>query len=76
MEALLQPAKKNKQDAQAKRKRYVDEPRRYLSFEKGDYVHFRLHKNRFASLKGNTNTKLALRYYGPYKIIPKVDEVA
>ena len=49
---------------------------RYLSFEEGDYVHLRLHKNRYAPLKGNTNTKRAHRYYGPYKIIRKVGEVA
>ena len=69
-------AKKNMQDAQAKQKKYADVRRRYLSFKEGDYVHLRLHKNRYASLKGNTNTKLAHRYYGPYKNIHKVGEVA
>ena len=76
MEALLQLAKKNMQDAQAKKKKYADQWRRYMSFEARDYVHLRLHKNCYASLKGNTNTKLAHKYYTPYRIIYKVGEVA
>ena len=39
MDALLQLAKKNMQDAQAKQKKYADERRRYLSFEVRNYVH-------------------------------------
>ena len=64
MDALVRLAKKNMQDAQAKK--YADECRRYLFYEEGDYVHLHLHKNQYASLKGNTNTKLA---HIPYRVI-------
>ena len=57
-------------------KHYEDAHRRPLSFQEGDLVFLRIPKSRYSSLKGNTCTKFAHRYYGPFKVLRKVGEVA
>ena len=46
------------------------------SFEVGDLVYLRLQPYRQSSLKKKGAEKLKPRFYGPYKIIRKVGEVA
>ena len=46
------------------------------SFEVGDFVYLRLQPYRQSSLKKKGAEKLQPRFYGPYKIIRKVEEVA
>ena len=46
------------------------------SFEVGDLVYLRLQPYRQSSLKKNGAEKLKPRFYGPYKVVRKVGEVA
>ena len=46
------------------------------SFEVGDLVYLWLQPYRQSSLKQKGAEKLKPRFYGPYKVIPKVREVA
>ena len=46
------------------------------SLEVGDFVYLRLQPYRQSSLKKKGAKKLQPRFYGPYKIIRKVEEVA
>ena len=46
------------------------------NFEVGDFVYLRLQPYRQSSLKKKGAEKLQPRFYGPYKIIRKVEEVA
>ncbi|GJU03264.1 reverse transcriptase [Tanacetum coccineum] len=45
-------------------------------FDVGEYVYLRLHDYRQVSLAWREGQKLTKRYYGPYKIIEKIGEVA
>ena len=41
-----------------------------------DLVHLRLHPHKQTTIKGKGSEKLKPRFYGPYKVIQKVGEVA
>ncbi len=55
---------------------YADRHRVERSFEVGDLVFLRLQPYRQSSLKQKGAEKLKPRYYGPYKIVRKVGQVA
>ena len=55
---------------------YADKHRIERSFEVGDLVYLRLQPYRQSSLKKKGAEKLKPRFYGPYRIIRKVGEVA
>ena len=55
---------------------YADRHRVERSFEVGDLVYLRLQPYRHTSLKKKRAEKLKPRFYGPYRVIRKVGEVA
>jgi len=64
------------EQAQAVYKRHYDKGHRELRFAVGEWVWLRLHQRAASSLKTPTAGKLRPRYYGPYRIIAIVNEVA
>jgi hypothetical protein len=64
------------EQAQQHAKQYYDKKHRDISFAIGDWVWLRVRHRLPASLLDATKGKLRLRYYGPYKIIAVVNEVA
>ena len=64
------------QAAQNQQKIYADRHRVERSFEVGDFVYLRLQPYRQSSLKKKGAERLQPHFYGPYKIIQKVGEVA
>ena len=57
-------------------RKYAKRHRVERSFEVGDFVYLRLQPYQQSSLKKKGAEKLQPRFYGPYKIIRKVGEVA
>jgi hypothetical protein len=62
--------------AQEQMKKYVDQSRRDVRFEVGDWVFLKLRPHRQHYVIRRIHQKLAARFYGPFKIIEKVGEVA
>ncbi len=73
---ILRVLKKNIQQAQNQQKLYGDQHWIERSFEVGDMVYLRLQPYRQSSLKKSGPEKLKPRFYGPYRVSPKVGEVA
>ena len=73
---ILKILKENLQIAQNQQNLYADKHRIERSFEVGDLVYLRLQPYRQSSLKKKGAEKLKPRFYGPYRIIRKVEEVA
>ena len=73
---ILKILKENLQTAQNQQKLYANKHRIEQSFEVGDLVYLRLQPYRQSSLKNKGVEKLKPRFYGPYRIIRKVGEVA
>ena len=73
---ILKILKENLQTAQNQQKLYADKHRIERSFEVEDLVYLRLQPYRQSSLKKKRAEKLKPRFYGPYRIIRKVGEVA
>ncbi|CAJ2640536.1 unnamed protein product [Trifolium pratense] len=62
--------------AQQQMQAYANQKRRDLKFEVGEWVFLKLRPHRQHSVIRRINQKLAARYYGPFKIIEKIGEVA
>ncbi|MCI15906.1 hypothetical protein A2U01_0037046, partial [Trifolium medium] len=62
--------------AQQQMSAYANKKRRDLKFEVGEWVFLKLRPHRQQSVVRRINRKLAARFYGPFKIIQKVGEVA
>ena len=58
------------------KKQYADKHREERTFQADDLVYLRFHPYKQTSLKRNGVEKLKPRYYGPYKVIQKIGEVA
>ncbi|MCH94947.1 hypothetical protein A2U01_0015918 [Trifolium medium] len=74
-EALNQ-LKLHLQKAQEQMVAYANKKRRDLCFDIGEWVFLRLRPHRQQSVVKRINQKLAARFYGPFKVIAKVGEVA
>ena len=62
---------------QERQKKQADKRRRHLAFEKGQYVLLKFDKSRLkqSSNQASSFPKLSNRYFGPFKVIDKVNEV-
>jgi hypothetical protein len=54
----------------------TDKKRRMKEFSVGDWVWFRLQHRSAAGITPQNPTKLSPRYFGPYKIVDRIGEVA
>ncbi|MCO5607324.1 hypothetical protein L7F22_061519 [Adiantum nelumboides] len=63
---------------QAKQKKAADRHRRQLIFAIGDWVLLRFEKARLRKMKGKERLfpKLSMRYYGPFQVTEKINDVA
>ncbi|TYK10815.1 Transposon Ty3-G Gag-Pol polyprotein [Cucumis melo var. makuwa] len=68
--------KENLTIAQNRMKKFADSKRRELKFKVGDEVYLKLRPYRQRSLARKRAEKLAPKYYGPYRIIETIGEVA
>ncbi|MCO5600239.1 hypothetical protein L7F22_054349 [Adiantum nelumboides] len=64
--------------AQSKQKKAVDRHPRELVFSLGDWVFLCFEKARLRKMKGNERLfpKLGMRYYGPFQVCNKINDVA
>lgn len=73
---IMRTLKNNIQIAQNQQKKYVDQRRVERSFQEGDMVYVRLQPYKQSSLKKSGSKKLKPCFYGPFKVLRKIDEVA
>lgn len=73
IEAVL---KEGIQKAQGMMEWYVDEKRSERKFETGDFVYLKLQSFRQSTVTIRKNLKLASKFYGPYAVEKKIEEVA
>jgi len=73
---MIRLLKENLQKAQNRMKSYTDQHRRKLSFEVGDVVFLRIQPFRQQSLSHRKFSKLSPRFFGPYKVLKKIETVA
>lgn len=57
-------------------KQIADQHRLERVFEVGDWVYLKIQPFRQVSVAFHRNAKLALKYFGPYKVIKRVGPVA
>jgi hypothetical protein len=68
--------RENLHTAQNQQKTYADRQRIECSFEVGDLIFLRLQPYRQSSLKRSGVEKLMSKFYGPYRVIRRISEVA
>ena len=73
---ILKVLREKLQEAQNQHKLYADRHEIERSFEVGDLVYLRLQPYRESSLTKKGAKKLKPHFYGPYKVVRKVGEVA
>jgi hypothetical protein len=73
---MIQWLKQNLTQAQARMKKYADNKRREREFAVGEMVYLRLQPFRHAALGIHQNLKLTTRFYGPFRILEKIGQVA
>jgi hypothetical protein len=74
--SMISRLKGNLAQAQARTKKYADLKRSEREFQVGDMVYLRLHPFRTNAFGIHQSFKLATRYYGPFKILEKIGQVA
>ncbi|XP_070013614.1 uncharacterized protein [Nicotiana sylvestris] len=73
---MQQLLKDNLTKAQERMKYYADKRRSDREFQVGDMVYLKLQPYRQTSLALRRNLKLRSKYYGPYKILARIDSFA
>lgn len=62
--------------SQSRLKHYADLKRTEREFQVGELVLLKLQQYRQRSVRGATPSKLAARYFGPYRILERIGKVA
>ena len=75
-EQMLKVIKFHLKRAQERMKQLADRHRSERGFEIGDLVYVKLQAYRKVSISFKPNAKLSPKYFGPYKVLDKVGEVA
>jgi hypothetical protein len=75
-EDILELLKKKLQKAQESMKNSADKKRLPHNFKQGDWAFVKLRPHRQVSVAGHRVNKLAKRYYGPFKLLRAIGEVA
>ena len=73
---ILKVLKDNLQVSQNQQKKYEDQHRFEKHFQANELVYLRLHPYKQTTIKGKGSENLKPRFYGPYKVIQKIREVA
>jgi len=73
---FLQDVRYRLEQAQTTQKRHYDKFHRAVSFQLGDWVLLRLRHRPIASMDAAATGKLKPRYFGPYKIVEVINDVA
>ena len=75
-DALLTSLKTNLQEAQHRMQQKANAHRRELELRVGDQVLVKLQPYRQISIANRLSNKLAKRYYGPFRVVERIGEVA
>jgi hypothetical protein len=75
-ELLTRIIQQQLQCAQQRMKAQADKSRSERSFQPGDMVFMKLQPYIQASVASRSNKKLSFKYYGPFKVMEKIGEVA
>ena len=75
MQSMLQVARDSIRSAQDRAKTYADKGRRDITFDEGDMVSLKI-PVQSETLKMGKFQNLSLKYYGPFKILKKIGDVA
>ena len=70
---ILEALKNNLETAQNQQKMYAHRNRTERHFQENDLVYLRFQPYRQSNLKGKGDEKLKNKFYGPYRIVRKVD---
>ncbi|GJY18720.1 transposon ty3-G gag-pol polyprotein [Tanacetum coccineum] len=73
---LLKTLRHNLLEARNRMKMYADQHRREVQFKVGDFVYIKLQPYRQTSVVNRVSAKLAPRFFGPYKVLDRVGQVA
>jgi hypothetical protein len=57
-------------------KSYQYQKRREIVFQEGDWVWLKLQQRTTVGVTTATHSKLGPKYYGPYQVLQRIDEVA
>lgn len=75
-QGILSQLKDNLHKAQNRMKHYADQHRTERILQVGDWAYLKLHPYRQISASVRRNIKLTAKYFGPYKVLEKVGNVA
>jgi len=75
-DTLLKQARLKLSQPQNRMKHLYDKGHKERKFQKGDLVYVRLHPYRQQTIARRLNIKLAAKFYGPYKVLERIGEVA